>query len=81
MIKISCTSLFNGNASVGSHIFEECDSKKETIQITHKKQVMTIKHDHFFKFFSFGNTKSYPHQDGRTGFYTLKYVKFVPEDK
>lgn len=80
---IPCNSLFNGNASVGSHIVEEAQISRTTIQIKHKGQLMTVDPIEFYRFFSFGKDggKKYRHTDGRPGFYTLKYIQWKPDEK
>ena len=78
-LDISCRSLFQGNASIGSHIVDQCRATGTAIRIKNRQKFMTLDPIEFYKFFSFGNSKSYPHKNGRIGFYTLKYVKFVPD--
>jgi hypothetical protein len=79
---VKCRSLFNGNASVGSHIVEHCLAEKIPIKIQVGTKVMTVAGEsEFKKFFTFGSGEGrrYPDQSG-PGYYTLRYIKFE-EDK
>jgi len=73
-----CKSLWNGNASIGSHDYDDCVAKKETIVIIHQKKKMTVKPDHFFKFFEMGEKVYWDKYKNRE--YRLKYIKFVPDE-
>ena len=81
MITITCKSLWKGNASIGTHILEKLKAKNETFAIRHKKNLMTIDPIEHYKFWNVPKPKQYPHTDGRSGFYTLKYIKFKADEK
>jgi len=81
MIEIKCKSLFNGHASVGSHILDEARAKGDDLTIIHKDKKMSLRSFMLGKFFTYGKGRQYPHKDGRSGFYTLKYIKFVADEK
>ena len=82
LIIITCKSLWKGNASIGTHILEAFKSKGETFAIRHKKDLMTIDPIEHYKFFQLGkNPKKFPHTDGRSGFYTLKYINWIADEK
>ena len=76
---VRCKSLFKDNASMGSHLYEQAVEKKDTIYIDHDHKIMTIPPEKYNKFFEMGK-KEYPHTDGREGTYTLKYIKFIPDE-
>lgn len=81
MIIIPCKSLFNGNASIGSHILDDLKAKNKPFAIRHKQELMTIDPIEYYKFFQLGKSpKKFRHTDGRSGFYTLKYIKWVADD-
>jgi len=81
VIIITCKSLWKGNASVGTHILEALKTKGETFKIRHKKWYMTIDPIEHYKFWNVPKPKKYPHTDGRSGYYTLKYIKFKSDEE
>lgn len=74
MLKVTCKSLFNGNASIGTHVLQEAKATNQSIMIRHKGLDMEVRPFMFGKFFKMGN-KTYPHKSG-LGTYTLQYIKF-----
>jgi len=78
---IPCTSIWNGNASIGTDVLDQLKAENETFAIRHKRKLMTIDPIEYYKFWQQPNPKKYPHTDGRSGFYTLKYIQWKPDEE